>query len=122
MKNTLMTRRDVLKTTTLMAGGTALAHLFPGALADAIAQQQGAAAPVDPVAAMRAQLAATPIEVVKLTDNLTMLAGPGGNVLVLNGPDGKVVVDGFVQPAWPALKKVLDGMGNQPIATMIDTH
>jgi glyoxylase-like metal-dependent hydrolase (beta-lactamase superfamily II) len=58
----------------------------------------------------------------KLTDNLTLLSGPGGNVVVLNGADGKVVVDGFVQPAWPALKKTLDGMGSQRIATLIDTH
>ena len=120
MKNTLMTRRNLLKTTIVLSGGTALAHLFPGSLARAIAQQ--AAAPADPVAAMRAQMGATPIEVVKLSDTLSMLVGPGGNVVVLNGPDGKIVVDGFVQTAWPALKKVLDGMGNQRIATMIDTH
>lgn len=120
MNNKLMTRRDLLKTTTIVAGGTALAHLLPGSLARAFAQQGGA--PADPVAAMRAQMAATPIEVVKLTNNLTMLAGPGGNVLVLNGADGKVVVDGFVEPAWPALKKVLDSLGNARITTMIDTH
>ena len=32
--------------------------------------------------------------------NLTMLSGPGGNVVVSRGADGKVVVDTFVQPAW----------------------
>jgi len=117
MKNNLMTRRDLLRTTTIVAGGTALAHLLPGSLARALAQQAA-----DPVAATRTQMAATPIEVVKLAGNLTMLAGPGGNVVVLNGPDGKVVVDGFVQPAWPALKKALDGMGNARITTMINTH
>ena len=42
-----------------------------------------------------------------------MLAGPGGNVVVLNGPDGKVVVDTFVQPAWTNLKAALDKMGNR---------
>lgn len=62
------------------------------------------------------------MERVKLTDSLTMLSGPGGNVVVLNGPDGKIVVDSFVQPAWPELKKMLDGLGNGRITTLIDTH
>lgn len=124
MTKTLITRRELLKTTTVLAGGTVWAHLFPGSLASALAQQGGraAAAPADPVAAMRAQLAANPIDTVTLADNLTMLSGPGGNVVVLNGPDGKIVVDGFVQPAWTRLKQVLDGLGNQRITTMIDTH
>ena len=122
MKNRLMTRRELLKTTSALAGGAAFAHLIPGSLARAIAQQRGAAPAPDPVAAMRAQMGATPIEVVKLTDNMVMLSGPGGNVVVLNGADGKIVVDGFVQPAWPALKKTLDSLGNARITTMIDTH
>lgn len=99
-----ITRRDLLKTTAEIAAGTLFVHLFPASITDALAQQQtgrGAAPPADPVAAMRAQMAAAPIEAVKLADNATMLSGPGGNVAVLNGPDGKIVVDGFVQPAWP---------------------
>ena len=40
----------------------------------------------------------------------------------LRGTDGKVVVDTFVQPAWTALKAALDKMGNERIATVIDTH
>ena len=120
MKNTSMTRRDLLKTTTMLAGGTALAHLFPGSLAGAFAQQ--GAPRVDALTAVRAQMAAIPIEAVELTNNLTMLAGPGGNVLVLTGPDGKVLVDGFVQPAWEALSKVLAGMGTAPVTTLINTH
>ena len=41
---------------------------------------------------------------------------------VLNGPDGKVVVDTFVAPAWPRLKEALDGLGNAPVQYVIDTH
>ena len=40
-----------------------------------------------------------------------MLSGPGGNVVVLNGPDGKLVVDTFVRPAWPPLKRRSTRMG-----------
>ena len=51
-----------------------------------------------------------------------MLSGPGGNVVVLHGPDGKFVVDSFVQPAWPRLKSTLDALDGSPIKTVIDTH
>jgi glyoxylase-like metal-dependent hydrolase (beta-lactamase superfamily II) len=121
----MLTRRQLLKSSTALAGGAALAHAFPGvvtSLSGLARYQQGGGAPADPVAAMRAQMGSIPIETVRLADNLTMLAGPGGNVVVLNGPDGKVVVDGFVQTAWAGLKKVLDGMGSGPIRLLVNTH
>ena len=39
-----------------------------------------------------------------------MLSGPGGNVAALHGPDGVVIVDTFVKPAWAGLKQTLDGL------------
>ena len=41
---------------------------------------------------------------------------------MLTGPDGKVVVDSFVQPAWANLKSTLDGLDRSPITLLIDTH
>ena len=123
----LTTRREMLRATGALAGGALLAKLFPGSLLAGAARplaypQQAGSAPADPLAAMRAQMGATPLETVKLSDNLTMLSGPGGNVVVLSGPDGKVVVDTFVQTVWAKLKQSLDGMGNAPIRWLIDTH
>ena len=124
-----ITRRQLLKRGGLLAGSAMLAPLFPGALsprsaaaAARYAQQGAGAAPADALPAMRAQLGAIPIQSTKLADNLTLLSGPGGNVVVLHGPDGKIVVDSFVQPAWMKLKQTIDGMGNQPIKLLIDTH
>ena len=122
-----MTRRELFETTTLVAGSTLFAQLFSGRLAGAATlfdgyAQQTAAAPADPVAAMRAGMAAAPMETVKLADNLAMLSGPGGNVVVLYGPDGKIVVDTFVQPVWDKLKQTIDGMVNAPLKLLIDTH
>jgi glyoxylase-like metal-dependent hydrolase (beta-lactamase superfamily II) len=71
---------------------------------------------------MRAQMGGAPIQAQPLAENLTLLSGPGGNVVVLNGPDGKIVVDTFLLPAWPKLKEALDGLGNAPVKTVIDTH
>jgi len=120
----LVTRRELFQTGGALAGSALLAHLFPGTAAAVLAGelQRAGAPPADPIAAMRAQMAMAPIETLKLTDTLTMLSGPGGNVVVLTGPDGKVVVDSFVQPVFPQLKKVIDGMGNAPIKLLIDTH
>jgi cyclase len=58
----------------------------------------------------------------RLGEDVTMFSGPGGSVVVLNGPDGKFVVDTFVAPAWPRLKEALDGLGNAPVKCVIDTH
>jgi len=117
-------RRDMLRGSATLAGGAFLAHLFPATLlracAAGYAQQSPSAA--DLLASMRAKFNAVPIQTQKLADNLTMLSGPGGSVVVLNGPDGKFVVDTFVAPAWPKLKKALDGIDNAPVKYVIDTH
>jgi len=42
--------------------------------------------------------------------------------VVLNGPDGKIVVDTFLLPAWPKLKETLGDLGNAPVKIVIDTH
>jgi cyclase len=76
----------------------------------------------DLLAAKRAQFNAAPLETERLDEGLTMLSGPGGTVVVLNGPDGKFIVDTFIAPAWPRLEKALDGLGNEPVKWVINTH
>jgi cyclase len=121
----LTTRRAMLRDSATLAGSALLSQLFPPALLRAavpVFAQQATTPPADPLAAIRAQFGAAPIESQKLADNLTLLSGPGGNVVVLNGPDGKIVVDTFVSPAWPKLKESLDGLGNAPLKFVINTH
>ncbi|HTQ96135.1 MAG TPA: MBL fold metallo-hydrolase [Candidatus Acidoferrum sp.] len=119
------TRREMLRNSAAVAGSALLAQLFPASLLSAGVpglRQQTSTPPSDSLAAMRAQMGGIPIQSQPLAENLTLLSGPGGNVVVLNGPDGKIVVDTFLQPAWPKLKETLDGMGNAPLKTVIDTH
>jgi cyclase len=78
--------------------------------------------PTDALAAMRAQAGAAPIVTTPLADGMAMLSGPGGNVVVQAGTDGKIVVDSFFQPAWPKLKALIDAMSKGPIPLLIDTH
>jgi glyoxylase-like metal-dependent hydrolase (beta-lactamase superfamily II) len=114
-----MSRRELIQSAAVLAGTAFAARAWPGAL---VAHAQQPAPAVDQLAAMRAQLGATPIEATKLTDTLTLLSGPGGNVVVLHGEDGKVVLDTFVQPAWPRLKELIDAMSRTPLRMAINTH
>jgi cyclase len=118
------TRREMLRNSAALAGTAFLAQLFPGSLLRAgvggISQQ--AAAPTDRLAAMRAQMGAVPIQAQPLGDRLTLLSGPGGNVVVLDGADGKYVVDTFISTAWANFKEKLDGLGSEPLKIVIDTH
>ena len=116
MKSGLLSRREWLRQAGVLSSGALVLASWP----EWVLAHQPAA--TDQLAAMRAQMGAAPITSTSLAPNLTMLAGPGGNVVVLNGGDGKVVVDTFVQPAWANLKAALDKLGNQRITNVIDTH
>jgi cyclase len=118
-----ITRREMLQAAAALAGGAFAARFYPATLVHAATPgfpQQAAAG--DQVAAMRAQFGGMPIQSQPLTDSITLLSGPGGNVVVLNGADGKLLGDTFVQPAWPHLKDALDSIGKAPVKIAIDTH
>jgi cyclase len=117
-------RREMLRYSVTLAGSTFLAHLFSARLLRAATAGYAQQAPstADLLAYMRAWFNTFPMETQKLADNVTMFDGPGGAVVVLNGPDGKFVGDSFVAPAWPRLKEALDGLGNAPVKCVIDTH
>src|SRR4030088_818336 len=111
-------RREMLRDSATLAGSAFLASAT--LLRVGYAQQAPSAA--DLLASMRAKFNAAPIQTQKLADNVTMLSGPGGSVVVLNGPDGKFVVDTFVAPAWPKLKAARDSLGNARVKYIIDTQ
>jgi len=103
------TRREWLQT---------MAALSAGALAPAGLRMQQAP---DRLAAFRAQIGAIPIQTHQLSENLTLLSGPGGNVVVLHGAEGLIMVDTFVAPAWPKLQDSLKAFG-APVKFVINTH
>jgi cyclase len=87
-----------------------------------ISGRRGASMPAELLAAKRAQFNAAPLEVHTLSDQLTVLSGPGGTVSVLDGPDGTLVVDTFIAPAWPRLQEALAHLGHSPVRRVINTH
>jgi len=118
----LFCRRDFLRGASALAGAGLLSpNPFWRGTASVLLGQQ-TSAPTDALSAIRATLGAIPIQSHKLTDNLTLLSGPGGNVAVLGGRDGKLVIDTFVAPAWPKLNDALSAISREPVKTVINTH
>jgi cyclase len=122
-----MTRREWLQGSSALIGGTVFSSLLPGALAGRRPANSFPGSPQQPTSieaatAMRARMGQAPIQALKLSENLTLLSGPGGNVVVLDGRDGKLMVDTFVLPAWASLKEHLDAIGSAPLKTVINTH
>ena len=108
-------RREWLRMMAALGAGAVVDALIPRTVRAWQQPTQGS------LAAFRAQIGATPIQTQQLSENLTLLSGPGGNVVVLHGSDGLIVVDTFVAPAWPKLEESLKALGG-PVKTVINTH
>ena len=120
------TRREMLRTSVTLAGTGVLAGLMPGSLLSppesGAANSQQAASSADRLAQMRAQMSTVPLQTTKLRDNIYLLSGPGGNMVVLSGADGKVLVDSSFAGAAPKIKSAMEGIGGGPLKVLINTH
>jgi cyclase len=65
---------------------------------------------------------APPLEVHDLGEGLAMLAGRGGNIGVLVGPDGALVVDDQFAPVTPQIEAAVAGLGSRSIRFVLNTH
>jgi glyoxylase-like metal-dependent hydrolase (beta-lactamase superfamily II) len=74
------------------------------------------------VSLIKDSAATSPIVTHKLRNNISALEGSGGNIAVLTGPDGKVMVDAGIGVSRPQLGKVLADLSPEPITTLINTH
>lgn len=115
----LATRREILQAAGSLAGGWLLSQSFPNPLWGA---SQSSAPVNESLAAGRARFGKVAITSTKLSDSLTLFSGPGGNVVVLNGKDGKLIVDTFTQLAWERFKNALQEISNAPLKLAIDSH
>ncbi|MGF6178253.1 glyoxylase-like metal-dependent hydrolase (beta-lactamase superfamily II) [Ensifer sp. 4252] len=71
---------------------------------------------------IRDAAAKTPIKVHKTRSGVSILEGSGGNIAVLTGADGKVLIDGGITASRPRLLEALAGLGKEPIRHLINTH
>jgi len=58
----------------------------------------------------------------KLADNLQALFGGGGNIAVLTGPDGALVIDSDLVELSAKLRGVLAQVSDQPARFLVNTH
>lgn len=63
-----------------------------------------------------------PITMTKLTDRITALSGAGGNVGVLAGRDGLVMIDGGTANRVPDLMKAVAEISPQMVQVLFNTH
>jgi glyoxylase-like metal-dependent hydrolase (beta-lactamase superfamily II) len=78
--------------------------------------------PINDAAKMRAEGALAKISVAALRRNVSVLMGSGGNIAVLPGQDGKVLVDAGYATSRKQIRQALDGLSKDPIKHLIDTH
>ncbi len=104
------TRRHFLATAGLAVAATILAKHRSDAEEEGI------------VPRMRREAGETKLTVQRLRDNLYAILGAGGNIVVLTGPDGKLLVDAGLITAHTALAATLEGINGDPIKHLINTH
>jgi glyoxylase-like metal-dependent hydrolase (beta-lactamase superfamily II) len=66
--------------------------------------------------------AASPIITHKLRDGISALEGSGGNIAVLSGADGKVLIDAGIGVSRHKTARALEDLGAGPVTHLINTH
>src|ERR1700688_3298623 len=74
------------------------------------------------VSLIKDSAAISPIETHKLRNNISVFEGSGGNIAVLTGPDGKVLIDAGIGVSRPQITKALADLGAGPVTHLINTH
>jgi glyoxylase-like metal-dependent hydrolase (beta-lactamase superfamily II) len=62
------------------------------------------------------------IKTVKITDNIYMLQGSGGNIGIMAGEDGVFMIDDQYAPANPAILEAIAKISDQPVKFLLNTH
>jgi glyoxylase-like metal-dependent hydrolase (beta-lactamase superfamily II) len=74
------------------------------------------------VSLIKDSAAVSPIVTHRLRNNVSVLEGSGGNIAVLTGPDGKVLIDAGIGVSRPQITKALADLGADPVTHLINTH
>jgi glyoxylase-like metal-dependent hydrolase (beta-lactamase superfamily II) len=75
-----------------------------------------------PVITIRNAAASAKINVQKLRSNVSVLQGSGGNIAVLMGRDGKVLVDAGITASRPRITEALASLSDDPVKHLINSH
>lgn len=78
--------------------------------------------PAPLIAKMGPLMAKIPVETAELATDLHLVQGPGGNIVVLDGPDGLTVVDSGIPTRAKDILEAIKRVGKKPISRLINTH
>ncbi|MBI2795635.1 MAG: MBL fold metallo-hydrolase [Gemmatimonadetes bacterium] len=83
-----------------------------------------AVAALAPAVAARAQQNFDTIQVraIRVADGVHMLTGAGGNIALLSGPDGTILVDDQYAPLTPKILAAVKGVTPVPVKFLVNTH
>ena len=104
------TRRSLLRVLGRSTASALLARCSLAAAEDGIV-------PTMVNAATKAKIAVRPVR-----RNIFVLEGSGGNIAVLTGKDGKLLVDAGFSVSRPAITRALSSINADPIKQLINTH
>ena len=116
-----ITRRHLLRSASFALGGCAVAGALPSVLSTKLFAAQAPAAN-DRIAQMRAAGATAKLATTKLAGNIYSVTGSGGNMAVLDGPDGKLLIDSSFSTTAPQLKAALAAISANPLKLLVNTH
>jgi glyoxylase-like metal-dependent hydrolase (beta-lactamase superfamily II) len=68
------------------------------------------------------EAATAKVTVQNLRRNIRVILGAGGNIAVLTGPDGKLLVDAEIVTARPHVSEALASINGDPIKQLVNTH
>jgi glyoxylase-like metal-dependent hydrolase (beta-lactamase superfamily II) len=74
------------------------------------------------VSLIKDSAATSTITTTKLRNGISVLEGSGGNIAVLTGSDGKVLVDGGIGVSRARVTEALAALGPEPVTHLINTH
>lgn len=114
-----LSRRKFLGTTGVFSLGLVLAPQLILSQKDNLLLSALQESPV--VTIMRAAATAQIIPT-KLRGNITILEGSGGNISILNGPDGLLMVDAGIGVSKPNVLAAIKNISSKPLKYLINTH
>jgi glyoxylase-like metal-dependent hydrolase (beta-lactamase superfamily II) len=74
------------------------------------------------VSLIKDSAAVSPIVTHNLRNNISVIEGSGGNIAVLTGPDGKVLIDAGIGVSRPQIVKALAELSADPVTHLVNTH
>jgi glyoxylase-like metal-dependent hydrolase (beta-lactamase superfamily II) len=74
------------------------------------------------VSLIKDSAAVSPITTYRLRNNISVLEGSGGNIAVLTGPDGKLLIDAGIGLSRPRVEKALAELSADPVTHLVNTH